>query len=242
MPEVDEFVSKVPNSFSLWLVRDIIGGDIIFAELLRRGIMGGVIDCTGHGIPGALLSMVATSGLRSIVIGEGKRDPGKILDNLNIFVRKILQQDRDQGQSDDGMDAALCYFDIQRKVLMFSSAVIPLFYIKNGEAFVIKGDKASIGSRVRGDNGDEGFVTHEIRVEKGMCFYMASDGLLEQTGGPKGLQFGKKRFKKLIADIHNEPFALQKKLLMKAFNEYTENHEMLDDVTVMGFNLDNYFD
>ncbi len=145
LPVTDVYKTHIPESFAIWEPRDIFGGDIIFADFFDDCAIVCVVDCTGHGIPGAFMSMIASSGLRKIISDEGCHDPAEILKRLNYFVTVSLQQDTDNAYSDDGMDMALCAFHKADQTMTFAGAKQSLFYIHENELTVVKGDRQSIG-------------------------------------------------------------------------------------------------
>ena len=239
LPGMDVFKTYIPDSFVIWSPRDIVGGDILYAYFeIEKSIVGAVVDCTGHGVPGAFMSMIASSGLRKIISGEGCKDPAEILKKLNFFVKTSLQQDTEQAQSDDGLDISLCYMNIKKRNLTFAGAKLPLIYIYRDKLTVIKGDKQSIGYKRSDLNFN--FTNHTISLKKGMSFYMYSDGVTDQLGGERRRMFGSKRFKNLLKDNHKENFDRQRKIITDAFKTHKNNEERQDDVTVIGFNLDKY--
>ncbi len=238
LPSFNSFKAIVPDSFYIWLPRNIVGGDIIFADYINSGIVTALVDCTGHGIPGAFMAMIASSGLRKIVSDEGCSDPGEILKRLNSFVKKSLQQDSKSAESDDGMDVAICFFNKKEQTVTFAGAKQPIFYIDDGELKVINGDRQSIGYKK--SNLDFNFTNHVIRLKDEMCFYLTSDGFIDQLGGEKNRMYGKKRLKKLLLEIFREPFDKQQKKLMSAFEKHRGNNERQDDITLMGSRLTRY--
>ncbi len=236
---------KVLSNFTAWLyflryIRDIAGGDIFFTEQFENSHILSVIDCTGHGIPGAFMTMIASSGMRKIVKDEGCHDPAEILRRLNVFVKTTLQQDTAHALSDDGMDAGVVRIQFQQPhdknrapYLTFSGAKLPLFYVQNNEVRVVKGDKQSMGYR-RSDIHYE-FTNHTIAAEKGMAFYMATDGYTDQFGGQNNKRFSTRRFRKLVLENSMKPFEEQREILLRAFNEHKGKNEQQDDMTIVGF-------
>ncbi len=234
LPDPKKRSEYLPASFFIWEPRDTVGGDIYFCEKMDNGIIIAIIDCTGHGVPGGFLTMLASSALRRIVNEERIISPSEILKRLNYSIKTSLQQDKDHTSSDDGFDAAICFFDTRTKKMTFSSARIPLYIINNNELTVIKGDKKSIGY-VSSDLSHN-FKSHEIEnPDLKLKFYMTTDGFTDQLGGIKNLRFGTKRFKELITGYHNSPFENQSRVLMNALRKYQGNQERIDDVTVVGF-------
>ena len=239
LPNLKNMEEFFPGSFFIWAPRDIVGGDIIFADSARGGFIVAVIDCTGHGVPGAFMTMIASSSLRRIVKDEECHDPGEILKRLNFIVKTSLHQDTDQALSNDGLDAAICYVKPKETFLagsfglIFAGARIPLVYVRNDELTVVKGDRESIGYK-RSDL-DFHFTNHEVRIERGMAFYMASDGFEDQLGEESDRRFGSRRFMELLRKTAQEPFDKQRDILLRSFKKHKGKGERQDDVTVVGF-------
>ncbi len=241
------------DSFFIWMPCDIVSGDIFYTDVYDNGFIIAVIDCTGHGVPGAFMTMLAFSNLRRITRTEKCNDPAEILKRLNYSIKTTLQQDTEYALSDDGMDAAIVKVQLsvnsEQKMenmitddsslsadnclLTFAGAKLPLFYICNDELTVIKGDKESVG--YKSSDLDFEFTNHTIPVEKGMVFYLASDGFTDQLGGEKGLHFGSRRFKDMLKENAHLSFSEQKEIFVRVFNDYRGDNEMQDDVTVVGF-------
>ncbi len=251
LPNLDKIKTYLPDSFFLWMPRDVVGGDIFFAESVEDGFVIAVIDCTGHGVPGAFLTMIAYTGLRRIIISEECYDPAQILKRLNTIVKKTLRQDTEDTLSDDGLDAAIVRVQLsvnsEQKMnnvitdncslitdeLTFAGAKLPLLIVHNGEVQIIKGDRQSLGYK-RSDL-DFNFTTHTVAVEKGMSFYMYSDGFADQMGGHADRRFGSTQFKELLKGVAVKPFDEQRNMLVEAFEAYRGENEIQDDVTVVGF-------
>ncbi|OQY56407.1 MAG: hypothetical protein B6245_18360 [Desulfobacteraceae bacterium 4572_88] len=242
LPNLDGGKIYLPNSFVIWMPKDVVGGDIFFKDNFESGFVLAVIDCTGHGVPGAFMTMIASSGLRRIIKDEGCRDPAQILKQLNFIVKTSLQQDKEDALSDDGLDAAICFVsDLSWPgdanpyffALTFAGARLPLFYAHEDEVHVIKGDKQSLGYKKSDLNFN--FTNHTVKLEKGMSFYMATDGFVDQLGGKRERRFGSKRFKELLRKNASLPFEGQRDLMLQAFEEHRGDYEQQDDVTVVGF-------
>lgn len=234
LPNNEVLNSYLPESFFIWLPRDIVGGDIFFTEFFDDSFLIGVLDCTGHGVPGAFMTMIASTGLQQIIREEECLDPAEILKRLNFIVKTSLQQDTDFSMSDDGLDAAVCFVNVKEKLLSFSGARLPLLMVNEGEASIIKGDRQSIGYRK--SDLDYEFNKKIVDIKNGMSFYLFSDGIIDQVGGEKNLRFGNKRFRNLIASVADLPFQEQQQHVMQHFNEYKGENETRDDVTMIGFN------
>ncbi|EDN68434.1 Serine phosphatase [Beggiatoa sp. PS] len=213
--------------------REIVGGDMFYTEAFDDGFIVAVMDCTGHGVPGAFMTMIATTSLRRIIKDEGCHEPSDILKQLNFSVKTALQQETEYARSDDGLDAAICWVKPQENILSFAGAKLPLYYIQDDQLFVIKGDKKSLGYKK--SDLEFTFTSNTIHFETGMSFYLATDGFLDQLGGPKRFSFGKKRFNKLLLNIYQHTFDEQAEKLLEAFNDYKGDNNRQDDVTVVGF-------
>lgn len=235
---VPESIHKqLPNSFVIWEPRDIVGGDIYYTHFSKNEFFISVVDCTGHGVPGALLSMVASSILQRIVRAEQIKKPSEILQRLNLIVKYTLYHDSLYTFTNDGMDVGICVVDKLSRRLTFSGARIPLLVVKNGQSELIKGNKASIGYRF--SDTDYHFTDHVIDIEKGTAFYLFSDGITTQTGGEKGVMFGTRRLRNLLETLSGKSFGIQKDTIMNLFNEYHKQMKRKDDITMVGFSLDN---
>jgi len=244
-----EFVKKhLPDSFILWNPRDLVGGDIFFAEFLPTGFIIAVIDCTGHGIPGAFMTMIASSGIRRIIEGEGCHDPAKILKRLNFIVKTTLQQTSEHASCDDGMDVSVCFVSVPGqgadlktsagRQLVFAGAKLNLVCVQNGEAEFIRGDRQSIGyKQSRKYDIDFDFTNHVINIEKGMRFYMYTDGFVDQLGGNKRRTFGTSRFLQMLSENSTTPFEEQEKNFLETFDAYRNKNERQDDMTIIGFRV-----
>ncbi|MFA6009854.1 MAG: AAA family ATPase [Desulfobacteraceae bacterium] len=238
LPNQTQLTSWLPDSFIIWEPRDIIGGDFFFSDVFDDGFIMTVVDCTGHGVPGALMTMIAVSGLKKIIRDEGFRAPAQILKQLNAFVKTSLQQDTEHALSDDGLDACMCYVDANSKTLTFAGAKLPLIYVDKGELTVIKGDKQSIGYSK--SNVDYTYTEHLIPLDNSPQFYMASDGYTDQLGGDQKMRFGSKRFQQLILDNSLKSFEKQRHILLDTFNDHKGEYNRQDDVTVVGFKCDRF--
>ena len=190
------------------------------------------VDCTGHGVPGAIMSMIGYNQLESIT-QLGVIQPGEILNKLHRDIRKLLKQDL--GENRDGMDLSVCVIDKTRKTIDFAGANHPLLYVRNGELNIIKGDRHSIGGIQKEDVRI--FTTHTIPIDQPTCFYIFSDGFTDQFGGENGRSLLLKNFKEILLKIHQEPMEKQRKLLTEYFMNWKGNEEQIDDVMVIGFKL-----
>lgn len=237
LPDKQLIEKCLPDHFLMWIPRDIVGGDIYFVHPMPRGALVAVMDCTGHGVPGAFITILALTGLRTIMSEkEGvEYDAANILKRLNAFVKYSLRQHTQEAESDDGLDAAICVIDMVERKLTFAGAHMPLFALRDGDTVHVEGDRQSLGYK-RSDL-EHAFENHEITYEKELTVYLCTDGLFQQLGGSGHLPFGKQRLKAVMADLAERPLAAQREALSRAFDKYRGHEEQLDDVTVLGFRL-----
>ncbi|MFH1113476.1 MAG: DUF3365 domain-containing protein [Pseudomonadota bacterium] len=235
LPRREELSKLFEDSLVLWMPRDVIGGDFFWCESRDKGFAVAVGDCTGHGVPGAIMTAIACTTLNRVTHDMGIADPAGVLTELNRLMKMVLNQQAPTSKSDDGLDLALCCVDNDRKALIFAGAGAGLYYTVGDEARRVKGDKQSIG--YRSSSLDYRYTNHVIAIESAMNFYMISDGLTHQTGGDKGLPFGWERLMEFLKENGGKSFEVQQALLEQRFMDYRGDESPLDDVTVLGFTV-----
>jgi serine phosphatase RsbU (regulator of sigma subunit) len=231
--------SLLPEHFVLFKPKDIVSGDFYwFAEKDGRALAVAA-DCTGHGVPGAFMSMIGSSLLNESVIEKGITDPGKILQAIKDGVIKALRQTGGRLQQKDGMDMALCSFDVANKNVQYAGAYNPLIIVRNGEVLETRADRMPIG--IYEDDGGKTFTTHDIQLQDGDSVYIYSDGFVDQFGGPKGKKFMSKRFKQALIDAQPLTMEEQEKMLDKLVEDWRTHSEQpggvseqMDDILVIG--------
>ncbi len=233
LPMQKDIATAFPESFVLYKPRDIVSGDFYWFKRNNDEAYIAAVDCTGHGVPGAFMSMIGYSQLNQIT-GQGKQtEPAKILDALSDGVRTALRQTESEDSAKDGMDLALCKLNLKSNELTFSGAYRPLYLLKNGEIEEVKADKFPIGGT---DEGNE-YTDKQIKLEKGDAIYIFSDGYPDQFGGEKGKKFMTKRFKNLLVEVMNEPMDKQKEILDEQVESWRGNLEQVDDILVIGIKI-----
>ncbi|WP_375558914.1 response regulator [Bernardetia sp. OM2101] len=230
LPRVEEIKESIPKSFIYFKPRDIVSGDFYWFVKEGNKIIVTAADCTGHGVPGAFMSLIGNDLLNEIVSARGVIESDKILNELHDSVRKALRQE--ENRSRDGMDLALCVIDTENKKLQFSGAKNPLVYFKNGEMTVIKGDKYPIGGVQF--QLDRHYTRHEVDLSEPIMLYIFSDGYQDQFGGEKSEKFMSKNFKLLLKEIHEKPVEEQKQILDEKFKAWKGERSQIDDILVMG--------
>ncbi|CAG5082352.1 tetratricopeptide repeat protein [Parvicella tangerina] len=220
---VKEYLS---NSFVLYLPKDIVAGDFYWVEHRDDKILFAACDCTGHGVPGALVSVICVNGLNRSVREHGLTDPGKILDKTREMV--IAEFEKSEDEVHDGMDVSLA--SLEGNKLEWAGANNPLWLVRNGELIVYKPDHQPIGKYTQ----PTPFTTHSIDLQKGDTIYVFTDGYQDQFGGDKGKKLKAANFKKLLLSIQGETMPNQKQIIEAHFNKWKGEFEQIDDVCVIG--------
>lgn len=231
LPDESKITRLLPNSFLFYKPKDIVAGDFYWLEESEDYTYVAVADCTGHGVPGAMISITCLSALDRSVREYGLKTPAKILDNcLRLIIETFNGGDF---KVYDGMDIALCRIDKKNMKLQYSGANNSLYYISDGESKVIKADRQSV---CRFSN-EKPFTNHEISIKTTDTFFIYSDGLQDQFGGPKRKKLMPQRVKKFLADNVNQSFDEQTKRLEEAFEEWKGDIAQIDDICIMGFRV-----
>lgn len=224
----------LPRHFVLFLPRDIVSGDFYWMTRKNNKIVLVAADCTGHGVPGAFMSMLGVSFLYEIVNKENIMEPAKILDHLRNHIKTTLSQTGKMEEQKDGMDISLCLIDRENMLLQWAGAYNPLYRIRNGELTEYKADKMPVAVHI---NDYKSFTNHTIEVKPDDSFYMFSDGFADQFGGERGRKFMTKNFKNLLLSIWDKPMDEQHRILKKAHVDWRGEREQIDDVLVIGFRV-----
>jgi len=244
LPTQSSLQQMIPESFILFKPRDKVSGDFYwFKDILanpgtadqHRKIFVSAIDCTGHGVPGAFLSMLSYNLLDNIVEQQKIYKPGEILDELHKGIRKSLRQKESKNR--DGMDMALCSYSPELNLLEFSGAKNPIIYIKDNKLYRVKGSIKPIGGILYDKNESIKFKTTNIEIDSPTTVYIFSDGYADQIGEQTGRKLMTKFFRNLLGDIHNKPLNEQRDILDMFFKKWKGNLEQVDDIVVIGFKL-----
>ena len=225
---IDEIFSEY---FILFQPKDVVSGDFYYAEHRNGKIMFAVADCTGHGVPGALMSVLCSSLLSKTTKDMRITNPGEALDMTTVLIMQRFQDHSTDVK--DGMDIALCSLDEYTLELEFAGACISLLIVRKGEILVFNGDKQSVGL----NDFRQSFHTEKIQLEKGDMLYLATDGYADQFGGEKGKKMKSSVFRKLLIDNSQMDVNQQEKILQDQFQNWKGKHAQLDDVCVFGIRI-----
>jgi len=234
LPSVKELIVFEEKVFVLFKPRDIVSGDFYWFAQKENNYIIAIVDCTGHGVPGAFMSMIGDSLLNQIVHDREEHRPAKILEAMHKGIRSALKQNENENR--DGMDMTVVNIDANAQTIAFAGAKNPLIYIKNNELHQIKGDKFGVGGEQR--EVERVFTEHQISVEEDLTFYMYSDGFQDQFGGKNNRKFMSKPFRELLFSVHHLPIQEQKKVLEKTFEDWKAENAQVDDVLLIGVHLE----
>jgi len=232
LPPLEEIKQYLPESFVLYLPKDIVSGDFYWFGEQDNKLILVAADCTGHGVPGALMSMIGHNLLNQIVLEKGITKPSTILNNLNTMVQTALKQGISNIDTTDGMDVALCTFNKNTGEVEYSGANRPLIITGNGELKKVDPDKMPIGGSQIGLHRT--FTNHTHKLQKGETLYIFSDGYADQFGGDKGKKFMVRRFLETLQEIKNLPVNEQESHLLKTILSWRGDFEQVDDILVIG--------
>lgn len=243
LPSRSKMERLLENHFLYFEPRDIVSGDFYWIDELDGKTIIAVADCTGHGVPGAFVSVLGISFLNDIIqrteIDKTDLSPAMILDRLRKKMRGALTKSETEEKTYDGMDIAVCIIDKKNKVLEFSGAVHPIIIVRSGEK------KGKTIERIRTDvqsismisSKAHSYNTQTVKIAKSDMIYMFSDGYIDQFGGNAGKKFMTKNFKELLLKIANEPLDKQREMLEKRINRWKGDFKQVDDMLVLGFRV-----
>ncbi|MCU0433487.1 MAG: SpoIIE family protein phosphatase [Bacteroidia bacterium] len=234
LPELEHITNHFPENFILYRPKDIVSGDFFwFAERSGRKIFV-VADCTGHGVPGALMSVIGHNLLNQLVLEKGITEPSEILRQMNQGVRAALKQDQGEQDTADGMDMIVCTFEGHD--VLYAGALRPLVVVRNdGTLRKMECDRYTIGGAQ--DIRERTYTTHRFRAEKGDMLYFFTDGYADQFGGPNGKKLMMKRLLEIFAHIHKLPVLDQMQFLETEFENWRNENDQIDDVLVAGIKI-----
>lgn len=235
LPDADQLKKSLGNHFIYYKPKDIVSGDFYFFESLKNNpeheSLIATVDCTGHGVPGAFMTVIANAILSQIIIENNITSPSDVLHETERLIYSTLHKNElDKEQVSDGMDIAICKINPHKKTVHFCGAQRPLWIISDKTIKKIKGNKNSIGGALR----QKEFTEHSIELKAGDCLYLFTDGITDQFGGEKNKKFGNKNLEKLLLRISDLPCDEQKEEIEKTFSSWRSNFEQTDDMLLIG--------
>ena len=226
-----EIRSLFAESFVLQRPKDIVSGDFFWAKEINGVIFFSVVDCTGHGVPGAFMSLIGLELFRHIIIEQGIHKPSDILTEMNLYFEKIFGKTGDLTLK-DGMDLSFCTFYKKDMRLEFAGAFHSLYILRNSEILEVKGNNSIVGPDYGFDR--QAFTNQVINLEQDDIIYLFSDGYVDQFGGPEGKKFKYRRFRHLLLAIHDQSMEKQKEQLEVNIMKWMGSYEQIDDILIMG--------
>ena len=223
-----------PSSFVLFKPKDIVSGDFYWMNKIGSKHIFAAVDCTGHGVPGAFMSLVGANGFNAAVKEHRLQNPGKILDDLNNYASESLYKQGDENAVRDGMDIAICSIDYKKMLLEYAGAYNPLYIVRDNEIVITKGDKFAIGSF---NPYTKSFATHKIPLLSGDIVYVFSDGYADQFGGLKGKKYMYKQFRETLLSIKDLPMEKQRLALDNKIEKWKGSYEQVDDILIIGVQI-----
>ena len=236
LPNDNELKNFFEDYFILWEPKDIVGGDIyFFKQIDEHEAFILLIDCTGHGVSGAFVTMLVKAIEEQVIfmLEKDELSPSNILKYFNKSFKKLLSQENTNANV--GFDTGVIHINKQTNILTFSGANIPLYYTYNSKLHRIKANRQSIGYTKSKSNYK--YEQEQITIEKGMVFYISTDGYIDQNGGKRSFPFGRKRFNNLLLELSNNSLSKQKDILLKTLSSYQNQEERNDDITFIGFSV-----
>ncbi|MBN8695782.1 MAG: SpoIIE family protein phosphatase [Bacteroidetes bacterium] len=233
LPSEVEIRTLLPKSFIFFQPRDIVSGDFYWLSNLKNKTIIACVDCTGHGVPGAFMSLIGNTLLNEIVNEKETTDAASVLKQLNNQVLKVLHQNTENAQNKDGMEMGLCFINYSTNELEYAGAMNPMYVVKDNTITVIKPDIKGIGGDLNSNKETE-FTNHVIPIQNGMSVYMFTDGYMDQFGGPENKKFNISNFKKMLLDIQSLPMNEQKKVVAETIKKWQGDRRQIDDMLVIG--------
>jgi serine phosphatase RsbU (regulator of sigma subunit) len=225
----------IPEHFILYKPKDVVSGDFYFVSDFHDRVLFAAVDCTGHGVPGALMSVIGFNGLVQAVADKDIQTPGQVLSSLDEYVNDVLRQTHDESGVKDSMDLAVCTIDFKTNEVMYAGAYNPLYYIHKGELIEIKADKLPIGVNI--DGVVDIYTDHKLVLDKGDAVYIFSDGYADQFGGPRDKKFKYTQLKEVILSNHKKSMQEQGIILDKTLVDWQGEEDQIDDILVMGVRI-----
>lgn len=235
LPPEDAFKAMIPEHFVLWKPRDVVGGDIYWCKPWGEGVLVILGDCTGHGVPGAFMTMLSSGALERAIRDVAPGNVGELLQHTHQNLQNTLNQGGEQGHSDDGIEMGVCYLNKNKSKMVFAGARFDLYILKTGAVEIIKGSKSGMG--YRGIPYDQEYASREIALHSDATYYLASDGIIDQVGEVTGWGVGRKRLMQWMIEAAHLPLEEQKNQIFEKFLTYQGCEKRRDDVALIGLKV-----
>lgn len=235
LPDNSLFETLFQDHFVIWQPRDVVGGDMYWCRLWGDGLLVMLGDCTGHGVPGAFMTLIASGALDNALADVPHGHVGVLTQRIHQLIQTTLGQHGENSESDDGMELGVCYIGSELDEMIFVGARFELFMVEDGMVSTIKGTKSGTG--YRGISMNQEFAETRIGNLPGKTFYMSSDGLIDQVGEETKRSYGKKRFKELLLSTQHLPMSEQRDIILQTLLQHQGRQARRDDVSVIGFKL-----
>ena len=236
LPSIRRLQDHFSGSFVFYQPRDIVSGDFYWFDMVKdEKFVIVCADSTGHGVPGAFMSMIGTTLIKDICMRSDVNSPSEILFMLDNELKNTLNQNVEAERSNDGMDIIVCEVDLTNRFVRFASAMRPMIIYKDGEEIYLKGSRSSVGGHMQKEDKD--FEEQGFQLNKGDIVYMFSDGYPDQFGGPLGKKFKMVRLRNMLRDMQQKPMELQYETVKNTFKEWKQDEEQVDDVLFMGLKI-----
>ncbi len=233
-PTLEVLNSWIPEHFIFYRPREVVSGDFYYVSKRNENLFVAVADCTGHGVPGAFMSILGITCLNEIIMHGTYLHAGSVLNQMREHVMEALCQTGQDSDQLDGIDIALCMIDLKKGILNFAGAFNPVYIVRNKSFFEIAGDMMPVGI---GAEEELSFSNHQYELDANDTLYLFSDGFVDQFGGAAGKKFKYESFRKLLVEISQLPLHQQEKSIRQTFDNWKGNHPQVDDVLVFGFRL-----
>lgn len=231
LPSESLFKKTFKENFIFYQPKDVVAGDFYWMECIDDDIFVAVADCTGHGVPGAILSIICSNALKQVVCETKIKAPGEILDAVRDLVISFLT--KGEHEMNDGMDISLCKVNYKKSELDYAGAYNPIYIVRDGKMIISKPCKQPVGKFIN----QKKFKCSNFKIEKKDTIYLFTDGYADQFGGPNKKKFKYRQFKNLLLLNSQKPMIEQRKVFIKTFNDWRGNEEQIDDVCIVGIKL-----
>ncbi|OFX22799.1 MAG: hypothetical protein A2041_01965 [Bacteroidetes bacterium GWA2_31_9b] len=234
LPDLNKIEELTNHYFLLHLPKSYVSGDFYWISKYKEKIILAIGDCTGHGVSGALMHMLGTVYLNDIIVSDSFQSANDILEQLREKIMNLLNQKGKMGETQDGMDIALCIIDCNSRKMQFAGANNPVYIIRKKELIEFKGDRMPVGIHI---NFNKPFKNQNIDLETNDTIYLFSDGYADQFGGENGKKFRYKQFQEILIKISDLPMYQQKEILERVYIDWRGSLDQIDDVLVFGFKI-----